>query len=687
MKLVQCLVYFSLFCVSVEAMDVPYVPVQSPVQTAVQLPAQPIITQFCISDRQGRGPKSLQDAHFAQEWAVGNRRFTAIGIFGGHGAEVHGAEIAELAANSCRDFLYNHLLLGESVEGMLREWFKQFDDFGLSGKWGKEGVNIYEKSGTSALIILISDLGEATIAWVGDVRALVFNKSNDLIRKIEDHRPKDKEKVAELKKWGLRVERSLGDADAKNRLEPNAITSAPEIFQVQLQPGYSVIAGTAGFFEVMPNKYIEQVKKGEINLEINLPRDRRLRHEIYHDDCNDRSLESFAQNLRDVAFSLGSKENITVGLVTISKQKSSATQPSSSAVSPKPQVVSKIEYNRLRGMEMKRALQKLSAQESMVKQQVSLVPSEEKVGLVLSEEGGYFHLNDPIRFQGKEYARDGDSLMLHHLPLRHNFSSDNEFNLELFKTRRKLAETYKIHLMPQSVNQLYTVLKRLYAAMENDEQLQKAIYKIKFIPFPYKGSSQEGSFQVLTWDAITKLDLPIAQAFFKNIKETDEANVLPFIVIYPSPGKAQYVINQVHKLFKNQEGLDVAPRYNERITSLIYVAQGHGDDKKRLNQSRTREYAEYFDQPAMIYYVPWFETVWDKTVLSAIRNEYRNQKMTFRELWDQLQKELQSPSTPEERKAEIQQEMKELVPEIRDGQHVLQLMGVPVFKDYRFKLE
>jgi serine/threonine protein phosphatase PrpC len=667
MKLVQCLVYFSLFCVSVEAMDVPCAPVQLPAQQAVGLPNHPIITQFCISDRQGRGSKPLRDAHFAQEWTIGNRRFTALGIFGGHGAEVHGAKIAELAANSCRDFLYNHLSQGEAVEGMLREWFKQFEDFVLSGKWGKDGVNIYEKSGTSALIILVSDLGETTIAWVGDVRAFVFNEKNELIREIEDHRPKDKSKVAELKKWGLRVERSLGDADAKNNMEPGTIISTPAIIQIQLNPGYSIIAGTAGFFEVMPNEYIDQVKKSEINLGAILPADRKLRYEIHQDHCNNRSLEPFVQDLRDEAFGRGSKENITVGMVAISKQKNSAIQSSNAALPSAPQTVSKAEFQRLRGVEIKRALQKLSAQGSAAKE-----------GLVLSEEMGYFHLNDPLIFQGIQHVGGGDSLRLHNLPLRYRFSSDNEFNLELFKTKRELAEAYKIHLMPQNVNQLYTVLKGLYVAAGNDKQLQKAIYKIKFIPFPYKGYSQEGSVQILTWDAITKLDLQTAQAFFKNIKETDEANTLPFIVIYPSPGKAQYVLNQVRKLFKNQEGLDVAPRFNEHITSLIYVAQGHGDDKKLAVN------AKYFEQPAMAYYVPWFETIWDENALSRIRIDKENPNMTFGEAWEWLQKELQSSSTRQAR-AVIRQRMKELVPEVRDGQDILQHEGVVVFKNYRLK--
>jgi len=56
---------------------------------------------------------------------------------------------------------------------------------------------------------------------------------------------------------------------------------------------------------------------------------------------------------------------------------------------------------------------------------------------------------------------------------------------------------------------------------------------------------------------------------------------IPTIVIYVENGisAAQKVLNSIYNLFRNRPGTDITPRWNKRITSLIFWAQGDGDVK------------------------------------------------------------------------------------------------------------
>lgn len=59
---------------------------------------------------------------------------------------------------------------------------------------------------------------------------------------------------------------------------------------------------------------------------------------------------------------------------------------------------------------------------------------------------------------------------------------------------------------------------------------------------------------------------------------------------------AQYVLDIVYKLFKNKSGLGITPRFNAKVTDLIYWAQGNADDKL------IPVHAEYFEEPDKICY-------------------------------------------------------------------------------------
>jgi hypothetical protein len=123
------------------------------------------------------------------------------------------------------------------------------------------------------------------------------------------------------------------------------------------------------------------------------------------------------------------------------------------------------------------------------------------------------------------------------------------------------AENYKIHLMPKKED-LCKTINLLLNATKNDPELQNLINQIKAID-----------------DFDTYINNPQADASYACI------------VIYPASGKqnAQRLLDKLYSMFKDQEGLNVTPRWNEKVTSLIYFAQGNADEKK------LKEFQKFFE--------------------------------------------------------------------------------------------
>lgn len=130
-----------------------------------------------------------------------------------------------------------------------------------------------------------------------------------------------------------------------------------------------------------------------------------------------------------------------------------------------------------------------------------------------------------------------------------------------------LEQKYKIHLMPQG--DLTPSLGLLLDAAKTYKDLQKLLVRIKARPGAYKTS-----------DGVTQAR----------------------IVIYVSAGKenVQKALDKLYYIFKDSgiKGLNEAPRYNAKVTDLIYVAQGDGDLK-------TDKFSSFYE-PGRIYYHPYF---------------------------------------------------------------------------------
>lgn len=129
--------------------------------------------------------------------------------------------------------------------------------------------------------------------------------------------------------------------------------------------------------------------------------------------------------------------------------------------------------------------------------------------------------------------------------------------------QQALPKEYKIHLMPKEDPTI--VIVKLLQALKNDPELQSLI----------------AAFKVMA----------VATVPQKN-------SVYPIIVIYPASGKAnaQKALNKLYALFKNEPGSGVQPRYNAKVTDLIWIAQGDSHVKSK------EEYQSYFEQPNRVYY-------------------------------------------------------------------------------------
>jgi hypothetical protein len=125
---------------------------------------------------------------------------------------------------------------------------------------------------------------------------------------------------------------------------------------------------------------------------------------------------------------------------------------------------------------------------------------------------------------------------------------------------KTLVKQYKIHLMPKE-NDIEKILIKLFKAFKTDNALLKI--------------------------ASTKILL----ALESNLKEVGAPRIVLYIT---GKNQAQLVLNKIYDLFKDDAGSNRAPKFNEKVTSLIYFAQGDRDFKSSYNS--------FFEQPDLIYF-------------------------------------------------------------------------------------
>lgn len=158
-----------------------------------------------------------------------------------------------------------------------------------------------------------------------------------------------------------------------------------------------------------------------------------------------------------------------------------------------------------------------------------------------------------------------------------------------FSTPESDPRLYKIHLMPREQN-LITFFDSVVKFILNDPELYKRIKIIKVL-------SND--------DPVLKLaKAPRIILYICSDKEGEEG-------MRDSKEKAQYVLDHIYAQYKNVSGSELEPEFNEKITDLIYVAQGNRDDKRAGITSK-----DIFDENK-IYFKPGYQ---GSTVDFRLRN-------------------------------------------------------------------
>lgn len=140
-----------------------------------------------------------------------------------------------------------------------------------------------------------------------------------------------------------------------------------------------------------------------------------------------------------------------------------------------------------------------------------------------------------------------------------------EIQIKRNNIETSIVQEYKIHLMPQG--DLTPIILKLLEALAKDQELQQLIAAFKVLVKPE----------------------------YKKKRE-----IIPRVVIYATAGKqnAQELLNKIYNLFAGIPGLNERPRYNAKVTDLIWISQGDSVDKDNS------EYANYYELPQKVYFSP-----------------------------------------------------------------------------------
>lgn len=202
--------------------------------------------------------------------------------------------------------------------------------------------------------------------------------------------------------------------------------------------------------------------------------------------------------------------------------------------------------------------------------------------------GNHFKIQIQFNWRQGYIYFDREHVLLHGYasggPKFMQFDKDGKLKSWTEEQKKDAAQIYKIHLMPKP-DDMPVILIRVLEEVQKNPTFANLIayFKIKY-----------------------------------NLKELKDnyGQTLPVMVLYPSNGKdnAQQLLNIVYSLFKDMQGLDITPRYNQKVTDLIYFAQGNADDKndslRLITGKSDPNWAtfDYYEQPDMIYFKPDFVT-------------------------------------------------------------------------------
>lgn len=167
------------------------------------------------------------------------------------------------------------------------------------------------------------------------------------------------------------------------------------------------------------------------------------------------------------------------------------------------------------------------------------------------------NVNDPMaqtRYQFEKYLKDEN-------PHRNDYFGDEDL--------KSVVEQYKIHLMPKKEKNEET-MQELLNLLKNNRSLQKKLVGFKIGHDP-------------------------------RIKKDCYGATVPSIVMYikPDKEKAQCVLDILKQNLNAKNGSNKRPRYNRKVNSLIYYANGDTLIKRAV--ARKKVFSEWFDRDGIHY--------------------------------------------------------------------------------------
>lgn len=260
------------------------------------------------SARQGRKPM-MEDRYFVALPLTPEKQHAFFGVYDGH--------VGDQAADYVMHHLHENLIPRLSVQAnsdnnqALKETFEHID---------QELFNQKEQSGTTATVAYMqrNDEGEDTVsfAWVGDSRAIMANKNDIITFSSTDHRPDNPDE--ELRTGGklkTNLTRSLGNFIMKNKT-PRLLIATPELATLSLAAGDIIIMASDGLWDTpgIDNGIVMSIVDGIMDPDMQSAPGA---NEIVFESGNSEDLQLMARKIRDIAYQMGSKDNIAVMVIRV----------------------------------------------------------------------------------------------------------------------------------------------------------------------------------------------------------------------------------------------------------------------------------------------------------------------------------------------------------------------------------
>ena len=189
--------------------------------------------------------------------------------------------------------------------------------------------------------------------------------------------------------------------------------------------------------------------------------------------------------------------------------------------------------------------------------------------LTIGSQIGFVVLESPTLLRGnrKKLTLEDYAITENNINNAIDINIKNDLVQQLKDEAKILTGQYKIHLMPKNEEDILIIIENLLDSLKKNTDFANSVSSLKFrVGVNFSGSKEE---------IAKRLSNPPSK------RNPEGTGILPIIVIYPADGQnnAQTVLDYVYKLFKNIPGIGITPRFNEKITSLIYYAQGDADYK------------------------------------------------------------------------------------------------------------